>query len=350
LISTDGGNTWNPGAQLGLYGNNDQILAIAPGSPFTLYLTSPSGVQRSTDGGKTVSVVLATVQTSSALIAVDPKNLSTVYIADFDVLYRSTNGGQTWSQVALPSEVAPQYLFVSPADSRVFVAAYTESTVFVTKWSPDGSQVLYSTYFGGSGGDGASGIAVDGTGNAYVTGSTSSTDFPTTSTAFQTKLTGPPNVFVSKLSADGSQLIYSTLLGTPSTLPAYSSLLGTQRPGSYGIAVDNAGEAVITGFTAGNFPVTANAFQTAPVAGCYMSQFASLFDLARGELRHLWFGRRSGCERKRLGRGRNSFSRFSGHAGCFAAEIRRRLLRWLFSPLQCVRRTRLCHLSGRFGV
>lgn len=271
LLSTDGGNSWTAGAQLSLYGNNSQI-AIAPGSPFTLYLTSPSGVQRSTDGGKTVSVVLSSVQDSSALIAVDPRNPSTVYIADYGVLYRSTNAGQSWSQVPLPSAVAPQWLFIGPADSRVFVAAYTQSTVFVTKWSADGSQVLYSTYLGGNGGDSATAIAVDGAGSAYVTGSTYSADFPTTAGAFQTKLIGPPEVFVVKLSPDGSQLLYSTLLGTSSTLPPDISFLGTQVPGSYGIAVDSAGDAVVTGFTAGNFPVTANAFQATPVPGCYMTQ------------------------------------------------------------------------------
>jgi uncharacterized protein (TIGR03437 family) len=272
LISPDAGNTWTAGAQLGLYGNNSQTLAIAPGSPFTLYLTSPSGVQRSTDGGKTANVVLPSVQDSSALIAVDPNNPSTVYIADYGVLYRSTNTGQTWSQIPLPAAVAPQWLFIEPADSRVFVAAYSQNNVFVTKWSADGSQVLYSTYLGGRGGDSATAIAVDGSGSAYVTGNTSSPDFPTTAGAFQTKLSGASDVFVVKLSPDGSQLLYSTLLGKPSTLPADISYSGTQRPGPYGIAVDSAGDAVITGYTAGNFPVTANAFQSTPVPGCYRGQ------------------------------------------------------------------------------
>ena len=279
LISTDGGNTWAAGAGQGV--QNYQALAIASNNPSTLYLVNSSGLQRSSDSGQTFTVVFPAVESAGFTryfgpVAVDPRNPATVYVvatvypAELDsntLLYRSTDAGQTWSQLSLPYPVTPQSLFISPANSSVFLGTGTPNTVFVTKWSPDGSQVLYSTYLGGSGGDRASGIAVDGNGSAYVTGSTSSPDFPTTSGAFQTKLSGAPNIFVAKLSPDGSQLIYSTLLGSQS---AGSILLGTQPPGSTSIAVDNTGNAVITGFTAGNFPVTANAFQTALVAGCYL--------------------------------------------------------------------------------
>ncbi len=136
-------------------------------------------------------------------------------------LYRSTNAGQTWSKVPLPYPVLPQSIFISPADSRVFLEQRTSNNAFVTKWSTDGSQVLYSTYLGGNGNDRASGIAVDGNGSAYLTGFTSSPDFPTTSGAFQTKLSGAPDVFVAKLSPDGSQLIYSTLIGSGSEYPGH---------------------------------------------------------------------------------------------------------------------------------
>jgi uncharacterized protein (TIGR03437 family) len=253
LISIDDGKTWSAGASQSI--GNTEELAISPNNPNILYAVNLSGLQRSSDGGQTFTAVLPSVKFSQfAFVAVDPRNPSTVYAADTNLLYRSTDAGQTWTQLSLPYSVAPQLLFVSPANSSVFLGAFTQNNVFVTKWSADGSQILYSTYLGGSGGDGATGIAVDARGSAYVTGLTSSPDFPTTSGAFQTKLTGSQDIFVAKLSPDGSQLVYSTLLGSQSSTSA-------------GIAVDATGNAVITGSAFGNFPVTPNAFQTAPVNG-----------------------------------------------------------------------------------
>ena len=257
FISTDGGNTWTAGASQGV--QNSEALAIAPGTPATLYLINSAGIQKSSDGGQTFTVVLASVNfTPYGRVAVDPRNASIIYAADYNLLYRSSDAGQTWPQLSPPYSITPQALFISPADSRFFLAVFTLNNVFVTKWNVDGSQILYSTYLGGSGGDTANGIAVDENGSAYVTGATLSADFPTTSGAFQTKLNGAPNVFAAKLSPDGSQLDYSTLLGSGSAA---------------GIAVDVTGNAVITGLTRGNYPVTANAFQTAAGAGCATSEF-----------------------------------------------------------------------------
>jgi uncharacterized protein (TIGR03437 family) len=257
FISTDGGTTWTGGA--GLPVQNNQTLAISPDDPSAVYLVnSGSKVQRSGDGGQSFSTVFSSTHlTQLSRVAVDPRNPSTVYVTDYDLLFRSTDAGQTWSQLSLPNSITPQTIFISPADSRVFLGIYSPNNVFVTKWSADGSQVLYSTYLGGSGHDGASGIAVDANGSAYVTGATTSSDFPTTSNAFQTKLNTTEDVFVAKLSPDGSRLIYSTLLGSQSAV-------------STSIALDNTGNAVITGFAPGTFPVT-NGIQIVPVTGCYMN-------------------------------------------------------------------------------
>jgi len=119
---------------------------------------------------------------------------------------------------------------------------------FVTKFSPDGRQIVYSTYLGGSGTDTGHGIAVDALGAAYITGGTQSSDFPTTSTAVQQTNHGGNDAFVTKLTPDGSQLAYSTYLG------------GKSDENVGGIAVDTSGDAYVTGITSSpDFP-TRNAF------------------------------------------------------------------------------------------
>src|SRR5882672_1745071 len=144
--------------------------------------------------------------------------------------------------------------------------------IFVTKLNAAGTAVVYSTYLGGSSNESAGGITVDDAGNAYVTGSTSSTDFPTTLGAFQpifgggstfTEFGGPSDAFVTKINATGSALVYSTYLG------------GSADDAASGIAVDAAGNAYVAGFTVcaqtgstpttrclNNFPTTPGAFDT----------------------------------------------------------------------------------------
>ena len=120
---------------------------------------------------------------------------------------------------------------------------------FVTKISADGSALVYSTYLGGNGSSAASGIAVDPPGNAYVIGQTNSTDFPIKN-ALQSTLGGSYDAFVTKISADGSAFIYSTYLG------------GTKSDYGLGIAVDPGGNAYVTGSTiSADFPVK-NALQS----------------------------------------------------------------------------------------
>src|SRR5207247_109742 len=124
--------------------------------------------------------------------------------------------------------------------------------VFVTKVNPSGSGLAYSTYLGGTAADVGYDIVTDAAGNAYVTGYTNSTNFPTTATAFQTASSGSLDVFAAKVNPGGSGLVYSTYLG------------GGAAEEGYGIAVDAAGNAYVTGYTnSTNFPTTATAFQTA---------------------------------------------------------------------------------------
>ena len=125
----------------------------------------------------------------------------------------------------------------------------------MTKLDASGAALGYSTYLGGSGGDGGFGIAVDGAGSAYVTGGTSSADFPTTPGAFDTTLNGGGDAFVTKLDASGAALGYSTYLG------------GSDYDDGYGIALDGAGSAYLTGDTgSADFPTSAGAFDTTSTA------------------------------------------------------------------------------------
>ena len=96
------------------------------------------------------------------------------------------------------------------AFNRVHSGAYD---VFVTKLNATGSALAYSTFLGGTQVDDGERIAVDAGGNAYAMGFTSSTDFPTTAGAFDTTANGAFDVFVTKLNAAGSALLYSTYLG-----------------------------------------------------------------------------------------------------------------------------------------
>ncbi len=125
------------------------------------------------------------------------------------------------------------------------------SDAFIAKLAADGSSLVYSTYLGGNGFDRATSIAVDSSGNAYVTGFTASADFPTTSGAFQTKPGGNGDAFIAKLNPSGSSLVYSTYLG------------GGGTDSGQGIAVDGSGNAFVSGSTASaDFP-TASALQAA---------------------------------------------------------------------------------------
>jgi len=117
---------------------------------------------------------------------------------------------------------------------------------FVSKLSADGSTLLYSTYIGGSNADRAIQIAVGGSGEAFITGTTSSSDFPVTQGAFQTSCRGNPcsgDAFISKLSSDGTTLVYSTYLG------------GSGSDNAYGLALGSDGSAVIVGLSnSSDFP------------------------------------------------------------------------------------------------
>jgi hypothetical protein len=123
---------------------------------------------------------------------------------------------------------------------------------FVARLNSNGTSLIYSTYLGGNNNDSANGIAVDSAGNAYVTGSTSSTNFPNANAIQTTSAGGLDDAFVTKINTGGSAFLYSTYLG------------GSDQDGAFGIAIDSAGNAYVTGDTSStNFPVTSDSFQPA---------------------------------------------------------------------------------------
>lgn len=179
------------------------------------------------------------------------------------LIYSTYVGGSSFNEgtgIAVDSASGDAYITgdTSSSDYPVTANAYQDSfeagnvDPFVTVLNATGSEILYSTYMGTEGS--GLGIAVDNSGAAYITGNTTSNAFPTTQGAFQTTLvTLAINTFVAKIDpskSGSSSLVYSTYLG------------GNSNGSGLRIAVNSAGEAYVTGFTASkDFPVTVSAYQ-----------------------------------------------------------------------------------------
>lgn len=137
-----------------------------------------------------------------------------------------------------------------PTRGPIQAAIHGTSDAFIVKMNTSPPSLVYSTYLGGSLTEFGTGIAVDGSGSAYIVGTTASTDFPTVN-ALQAAKAGATDVFVAKINAAGSALEYCTYLG------------GADYDFGYGIALDGNGGAVVVGQTASaNFPTLTPAQQT----------------------------------------------------------------------------------------
>ena len=177
------------------------------------------------------------------------------------LVYSTYLGGNSWDEGCGIAVDAAGEAYVTgltesssfPTTAGAFQTSYGGGSydAFVTKLNAAGTALVYSTYLGGNSWDEGCGIAVDAAGEAYVTGYTESTNFPTTAGAFQTNFGGGnEDAFVAKLNAAGTAPVYSTYLS------------GKSSDYGYGIAVDAAGNAYVIGTTFGNFPTTPGAFQT----------------------------------------------------------------------------------------
>lgn len=136
------------------------------------------------------------------------------------------------------------------------------SDAFITKVSPDGSQLLYSTFLGGSALESGRGIRVDAMGAAYIAGETRSTNLPVTPGAFQTTYGGGlDDLFVAKIDARGAATVFVTYVGGSGTDQGQSTIGSSSSIHGRIIDIDDAGNVYITGDTASlNFPLK-NAFQ-----------------------------------------------------------------------------------------
>jgi hypothetical protein len=165
------------------------------------------------------------------------------------VSYLGGSGGDVGNAVAVDSSGAAwvtgnSYSTDFPMTSGNFQSMnFGNGDIFITKVSPDGSTREFSTYAGGSQNDAATGIAIDPLGNAYVTGTTQSSDYPVTQGAYDTTLASSQAAFVTGLDPNGG-LIYSTFVG------------GTGSSSSSGIAVDATSNAFLTGNAQPGFPAS----------------------------------------------------------------------------------------------
>ncbi|MEK6302583.1 MAG: SBBP repeat-containing protein [Acidobacteriota bacterium] len=276
--STNSGGSWTQ-VNTGLTELSIGAIAVDPVDPSIVYAGATNNCFKSTNGGDTWSS-LSIVHRVNGIneIIVDPSTPSTVYVAGSAtsdafvaklnrsgsaLLYSTFLGGSvtdSGSAIAVDSlgsacvvgSAASDDISASPI--RPFAGGTNDA--LIARLSSSGSSAVFFTYFGGAGGDVARAIAVDSSGNAYVTGNTSSTDFPLTPDAIPL---GSPcssvcsQAFVSKLTPTGTALAYSTLIG------GNAGGLGGL---GFGIAVDSADNAYVAGQTfVTDFPTTPGAFQ-----------------------------------------------------------------------------------------
>ncbi len=282
LESTDAGVSWQT---LSISATG---FAIAPSQPNIAYATTYSfPLMKSLDGGGTWQPAASIGSAGENAIAVDPQNASIVWLVDGVGIHKSTDGAASFQKVAAMGDGSWRSIAVSGSDSsRVFASdlhnVYATSDGGAT-WATVASGQINGVfaiagriYVGASvsptvflakldatlsqivystflGPGSVSRIAIDSAGNVYLAGTTQSHSFPTTPSALGRDFSSSFAGFVAKVRADGGALLYSTLLdGLPLN----------------GLAIDAAGSAVIAGGTAGTIPVTRNAVQAAVPGPC----------------------------------------------------------------------------------
>jgi len=145
-------------------------------------------------------------------ISFDPFDHSTLYVATTDGLFKTTDGGAHWAINQVARGWINTVAVAPTSPPTVYAATDQTSDAFVAKMDPTGSSLVYSTYLGGMSHDSGLGIAVDAQGNAFVVGTTFSVDFPSTADGVQPVYGGDQSAFLAKLGPTG-WLLYSTFMG-----------------------------------------------------------------------------------------------------------------------------------------
>jgi YD repeat-containing protein len=277
-----------PGIDLKVYGTNRQMeydFIVHPGAdPKAISLAGEGieGLEVDAEGNLIIKTALTDIKhlkpviyqevdgkrltvdgsftTSQNRIGFDIKNYNKTYPLTIDPLtlsystYLGGNNTEDGKGIAVDSQgcayVTGYTISSDFPTANAYDSSYNNSTdVFISKFTALGDALSYSTYLGGIANDQAYGIAVDSQGCAYLTGFTSSSAFPTAN-AFQGTKGGGYDVFVTKLTATGDALSYSTYLG------------GSSDDEGNGVAVDNSGCVYVTGYTKSTNFSTANAYDS----------------------------------------------------------------------------------------
>jgi Calx-beta domain/Carboxypeptidase regulatory-like domain/Beta-propeller repeat len=239
-----------PGVDVVYYGNQRQLendFVVAPG-------VDPKVINLTFDGAKKISTDAAgnlVLETAGGKVQLQKP-----------VAYQEVDGSR--HEIGVRYDVLDPARLIGNRQSAIAnqLVGFEVAAYDLTKPLVIDPVLVYSTYLGGNGVDVNDAIAVDGSGNAYLSGSTSSTNFP----GATPPLHGQDDVFVVKFNATGSALIYSTYLG------------GSGSESGFDIAIDSGGDAYVTGkTTSANFPLL-NAFKSSYSGGTDEDAFVSRLD------------------------------------------------------------------------
>ncbi len=302
LKSVNGGLSWTPIGLPPIGGTAPRVFSVVvdPLTPTTVYAGATNGVYRSVDGGSVWTPLTSGFPQdrdfSVSRLAISRSNPSILLAEGFNIgAFKTTNSGSNWTAVSVPVPPTTRLAFeIDPVDPdtiyawtlgfgvfktvdggdtwntannglnnlsvhKLTLAPNSPKTIyagtsagpdaFVAKINPSGSELVFSSYLGGGGGDTGVGIAVDQENNIYVTGTTESSNFPTID-AYQPNINGFLDAFVTKIARSGDAILWSTYLG------------GSGPENGNDIAVQPQGSVFVTGATGStDFPAV-NAIQS----------------------------------------------------------------------------------------